>query len=426
MKAPSQIWRYSMDDKEIINTRVGSLPGWHRFKLAEICDFRHGGTPSKEKPEYWNGLIPWVSPKDMKTNVIADTEDHISEMALETSSTGLVPAGTILVVVRSGILAHSLPVALTSREVAFNQDIKALQPNVHLVEPRFLLFSMRQKEPEIISQGIKKGATVHSIKSGYLENLYISLPTLAEQKRIAGILNERMAAIDKARAAAEAQLVAAEALPAAYLKQVFPKQGQELPPGWRWGTIGEVSDVVNGYGFPEQYQGNRDGPYPFIKVSDMNAEGSERIVFSAINTVDLNTMRTLKARACPAGTVIFPKVGGALLTNKKRILGRESCFDNNVMGLEPRDIDSEYLYYWIMTVDLRSLSNVQALPSIKQSRVSALPIAIPPGKEQKRISSALLDTMSVIEEMKSRLLRQLNKMNALPQALLRQAFNGEL
>ena len=93
--------------------------------LKEIADICGGGTPSKARPEFYQGSIPWVSPKDFKGGEIGDSEDHITEEAIRNSAAKLIPAGSVLVVVRSGVLKHRLPVALTRVSVAVNQDVKA-------------------------------------------------------------------------------------------------------------------------------------------------------------------------------------------------------------------------------------------------------------------------------------------------------------
>jgi type I restriction enzyme S subunit len=109
---------------------VSELPkGWTKTTLGEVGHWRGGGTPNKSTTRFWiNGTIPWVSPKDMKRPIIDDAEDYITPEAVENSSTQLVPPGSILIVTRSGILKHSLPVAITTRAVAINQDIKAITP----------------------------------------------------------------------------------------------------------------------------------------------------------------------------------------------------------------------------------------------------------------------------------------------------------
>src|SRR5258708_5529544 len=106
--------------------QVSKLPrGWTRLALGEVGRWFGGGTPSKANPLFWtNGNIPWVSPKDMKCALITDSQDHITENAVSKSATNLVEAGSVLIVVRSGILQHTLPVAVAQRQVALNQDLK--------------------------------------------------------------------------------------------------------------------------------------------------------------------------------------------------------------------------------------------------------------------------------------------------------------
>ena len=96
-------------------------------KLKEIVDFTTGGTPSKQNSDYWDGDIPWVSPKDFKSFYLNDSEDKITIKGLKNSSTKLVRANSILMVVRSGILIHTLPICINTIPVTINQDIKALQ-----------------------------------------------------------------------------------------------------------------------------------------------------------------------------------------------------------------------------------------------------------------------------------------------------------
>src|SRR5713226_6488905 len=97
---------------------------WPTKPLREFCEFRHGNTPSKAQPNNWNGSFPWVSPKDMKVEVILDTEDHLSQEAIAADRAAIAKKTSLLVVVRSGILAHTFPVAIAGRDVAFNQDLK--------------------------------------------------------------------------------------------------------------------------------------------------------------------------------------------------------------------------------------------------------------------------------------------------------------
>lgn len=106
--------------------------------LKSLCQIKHGGTPSKANPEFWKGEIPWISPKDMKSSFLCDATDHVSAHAIDNSSASIVPENSILIVVRSGILAHSLPVARVGKPLTFNQDIKAVIPNQEKIDPEYL------------------------------------------------------------------------------------------------------------------------------------------------------------------------------------------------------------------------------------------------------------------------------------------------
>jgi type I restriction enzyme S subunit len=159
--------------------------------------------------------------------------------------------------------------------------------------------------------------------------------------------------------------------------------------------IGAVTDIISGVGFPVDMQGQSSGDLPFLKVSDLRS--ADRTVVRAANFVSRVQARELGARICPSGTVVFPKVGGALLTNLRRTLGVEAVFDNNVMGLVPRSVDSDWLYYQMCAIDLAALANTQSLPSIRQSQVDLIPIDPPPLDEQRRIAARLREQLHDVD-----------------------------
>lgn len=156
---------------------------WLCVPLGAVGDWMGGGTPDKSKAEYWEGEIPWVRPKDMKTLRIHDSLDRITPSAVAGSSARLIPAHSLLMVVRGMILARTFPVALTEREVTVNQDMKALVPHdTRLSE--YLLLVLRAAEPQVL--GAVTHATHGTCKLGspILENLPVGIPPLAELNRI--------------------------------------------------------------------------------------------------------------------------------------------------------------------------------------------------------------------------------------------------
>jgi type I restriction enzyme S subunit len=175
---------------------LGEIPThWGTKRLKFAISFLGGGTPTKENREYWEGDIPWVSPKDMKAEQIYDTEDHITPAGVLKSSTHLVQPGSVLIVVRSGILRHTIPVAINMREVELNQDMKALTPKTGL-EAAFLKYVILGGNGVLLCIWRKQGATVESIEHELLANTPVPVPPKVEQERIIEFLDRETAKID--------------------------------------------------------------------------------------------------------------------------------------------------------------------------------------------------------------------------------------
>ncbi|MDP1708826.1 MAG: N-6 DNA methylase [Gammaproteobacteria bacterium] len=170
-------------------------PEWPMVELGEHFTTTSGGTPSKAEPSYWTGDIPWVSPKDMKSDVILDTEDHISAEAVSGSATKLFPAKTVVCVVRSGILKHSFPVAMLSRPMCINQDLIAFLPKGEAVSSNFLFYVLKTRAASIIADGIKPGVTVQSFYNGFFKEYQIPLPPLATQQVIVAEIEAEQALV---------------------------------------------------------------------------------------------------------------------------------------------------------------------------------------------------------------------------------------
>ena len=172
-------------------TRIRST--YPSAKLLSLSYFRTGGTPSTAHPEYWNGSIPWVSAKDFKAFRFEDSEDHVTELALAESTTCYVNRPAVLMVSRSGILQHTLPVMVTHKPTTINQDIKAFFPDdrvsVDYLGAFFDVFGSR-----LLPLVCKSGATVQSLNTEQLMDLSIPLPPLSEQRKIVAELDAAYAA----------------------------------------------------------------------------------------------------------------------------------------------------------------------------------------------------------------------------------------
>jgi type I restriction enzyme S subunit len=168
---------------------LGEIPAtWRLVPLGYLVRMRGGATPDKGKPEYWDGTIPWASPKDMKVARIFDVEDHISDEALHNSPLSLIPEAALLVVVRGMILAHSFPVALAMRELTINQDMKALIC-CRGIRPNYLYWTLRGFATSLISLADESAHGTKKIETALLARFPILVPGLSEQQAIADYLD---------------------------------------------------------------------------------------------------------------------------------------------------------------------------------------------------------------------------------------------
>ena len=162
---------------------------WTWARLSSFGVFSSGKTPSMSNPQFWNGNIPWVTSKDMKRPVITDSEMRISELAA--SSMQLYPAGTLLLVARSGILKRLLPLCKLGIDSTINQDIKAFSLyNIELSE--WLFYGIKAFEPYILKELVKSVTTVESLKFDEFSAMLIPVPPLSEQKRIIAAIKAAM------------------------------------------------------------------------------------------------------------------------------------------------------------------------------------------------------------------------------------------
>ena len=186
---------------------LGEVPEhWELVPLKYLCTFSGGGTPSKDNLNYWtDGDIPWVSPKDMKTFWIKETQDYITEKAIKESSTNMVEPNSLLMVVRSGILQRTIPIAINKVPVTMNQDMKALKfGNRVLVE--YIADLIHGNTSELLLEWSKEGATVESIEHEYLANSIVPVPPIEEQQSITTLVAKKMGVYRELTCKAESQI----------------------------------------------------------------------------------------------------------------------------------------------------------------------------------------------------------------------------
>lgn len=175
---------------------IGEVPEhWKITKLKYEYSIQSGGTPSKDNAEYWDGHIPWVSPKDMKSIFITESVDKITEEGLNAITCKLIPENSLLLVVRSGILQRTIPVAINAVPVTINQDLKAVCSK-GAATVWYLYYFIKGNELNLLNDWGKQGATVESIETEFMMGFEFPLPPKAEQEVMTHYLNQQTSEID--------------------------------------------------------------------------------------------------------------------------------------------------------------------------------------------------------------------------------------
>jgi restriction endonuclease S subunit len=375
---------------------VSGSTDWRQERLADLGQWFGGGTPSKKNDDYWTGGdVPWVSPKDMKQQVLSGSADRITRVAVEETAVRLAPANTVALVVRSGILEHTLPIALVPFAATFNQDMRVVIPRED-VDPHWLLYALLAQRETIRRTCQKDGTTVASINVPVLMEYVIEVPPLSEQTEIAA----RLARVEsEVFRPARGDLSDAQVLASAYSDAVLRDAFSVTAP---MVAVAEVAAVVSGQ-TPKGLPSLAEGEIPYYKVGDMNASEGHVMGLSRFYLTEA-VARDFKVKVHPAGTVIFPKRGGAIATNKKRLLGSPAAFDLNTMGLVPSDrLLPEFLLFWLLELDLASLSDGSQVPQINHTDIAPLTLPLPEKHDQEliveKVKSALVETEVLLGEL---------------------------
>jgi type I restriction enzyme S subunit len=397
--------------------------GWPTRTLGGVCQFRGGGTPSKTVEQYWCGDIPWVSPKDMKFDVVSDSIDHISQEAIDGSATSLIPKDSVLIVVRSGILARTVPIAITGRDLTINQDLKALCPN-GAIDARFLYHLLESKMDLLLSM-VSRGATVHRLMTEQIRSLDFILPPLPEQQRIVSILDEAFVSIATAKANAGKNLQNARALFESYLQAVFSQQGE----GWVERRLGDVFDIGSSKRIRETEWTSSGVPF---------YGGKEIVRLAKFGSVISNAYISEEKYRDYASRYDMPRKGDVLITARGTIgvgyivqEGDKFYYkDGNIISFREKTPTNPLFVLYAF----RSEPLIEQFADLTGATVTHLPIEraknltlkMPSFITQGAIVERLGNIENEIQRLESIYQRKLTSLDELKKSMLHQAFAGKL
>lgn len=402
-------------------TRIRST--YPSAKLLSLSYFRTGWTPSTAHPEYWNGSIPWVSAKDFKAFRFEDSEDHVTELALAESTTCYVNRPAVLMVSRSGILQHTLPVMVTHKPTTINQDIKAFFPDdrvsVDYLGAFFDVFGSR-----LLPLVCKSGATVQSLNTEQLMDLSIPLPPLSEQRKIVAELDAAYAA---KRAADEKATKLLASIDDMVLNELgiakLPKPDTSLSARM---FIVSANEVLNGRLDPIAYQpmrrqfykNVREGTYEAVRLGEVvDVDRCQTDALDGLTYVGLENINGSDGTYSPTGEkesistavlfrkgeILFPKLRPYL--NKVWLADFYGAASTEFFPLIPNGVTPEYLIAYLRLTQVAKVMTLlmtgNTLPRVQLEDVLSLPVPIPPRSVQDRIASTASSIRAEARKLKA-------------------------
>ena len=421
---------------------LGRLPShWVVEKLKYVVEFVGGGTPSKDEDDYWGGSIPWVSPKDMKRAHITDTEDYITAAGLVASPCSPVPIGSVLVVVRSGILKHTIPVAVNQVVVTLNQDMRAMVP-ADGIESRFLAYQIEGCQGELLDEWVKQGATVESVEHQRMADTRLTWPPLREQQDISDHLDANIARIDELirekngligllrefRQAVIADHTTGFNRPGARTRtgNVFCPS---VPRGWAMVRLGKYSRIGNGStplkDNAEYWQG---GTYPWLNSAVVNQDE----VFEGSDFVTAEALRACHLPIVDAGAVLVALIGQGKTRGKATMLRIRATISQNLafITLDGKHFNTDYVFWTLagMYDELRMVSDGQggAQGALTCEDLSRFEVPMPPLAQQVEVAQTVARETARIDELIAHTKDEIGLLRELRSATIADAVLGRI
>lgn len=384
---------------------VEAIPeGWQLVTVGDIAGkLVGGGTPSKSKPEYWGGDLPWASVKDLAGITLGETEDSITEEGLQNSASNLIPAGSVIVSTRMTVGEAFI----NHVDMAINQDLKAIFPRNDRVNTYFLAVALRDKNPYLKSLG--RGTTVSGIATDDLRRTHLALPPLPEQRKIASVLTTVDAAIQKT----EAIIEQAKRVKVGLMQDFFHGKHKqfdsykstpvgEIPYHWEVTNIGSVVKFAQ-YGISESL--SEEGKYPIFRMNNIE---NGYMVSKPLKYIDLDDGELEKYQV-EKGDILFNRTNSLELVGKTGIfeLDGDYVFASYLVRLRANDrVDPHFLNYYMNSPEAQNRMMDFATKGVSQANINAssiqqVKLPVPPREEQREISSRLHSVDQEIEKNKS-------------------------
>ncbi|HMJ46314.1 MAG TPA: restriction endonuclease subunit S [Ferruginibacter sp.] len=448
--------------------------GWILTTLGELCVINSGGTPDRRKPSFYKGSIPWVKSGELNFNIITETEEHISEIAIQNSSARVLPKDTLLVALYGATVGK---LGILGIEAATNQAVAAIITSESILN-RYLFFFLLHNKEKLLQQ--RQGGAQPNINQKILNDFIIPLPPLNEQKRIVSKIEELFSSLQESEISfnkVQKQLEIQKHLllknafvgklskkwrrnnspdsAAKLLKRFFyerekqyyiqlkkweksdkekksekpflqkktlPFTNQEvnelpkIPSTWKWAKLGDVGNLVSGQHIlaKDYYKEPKGIPY-LTGPSDF---GDKFPIISKWTVAP-------KSLAKENDILITVKGSGV---GKINIMNIEGAIGRQLMAFSTFSKEKSFLFFYLQSKlqSFQNLSTGTAIPGIDRESILNLACPILDEKEQTFIVQELDFQFSVIKNLEESISTSIKQLHILKHSIFKKAFSGQL
>lgn len=419
-------------------TEAGLIPyDWIFGELGcFIYSCSSGGTPSRERLEFYKGDIPWISGGELKYNYIKNSLEKITVDAVTTSNLKILPKGTFVIAI-TGLEAEGTrgACAIVDVPATTNQQVMAIYPKDNL-KSNYLFQYYRYKGKELALKYCQ-GTKQLSYTAKIVKLLPIALPKkIEEQTAIANALSD----VDTLLSELEKLIAKKQAIKTAAMQQLLtgktrlpafafydenhtegalkgqpkgtkPSELGEIPEDWEVSQLGELVTIASGES-PSRFEFVSEGT-PYFKVEQLN----NGRVYAEETEYRIVTNKTILA-----GSIIFPKRGASILLNKIRVLKNNSFMDTNLMTLTCKEmLDNMFLYNVLIYQGLDNVADTTSIPQINNKHIIPFLIPLPSKEEQTTIANILSDMDAEIQALTQRLA----KTRQIKQGMMQELLTGK-
>jgi len=407
---------------------------WKKYKLSEIGTVVGGATPSTTVERFYGGDIPWLTPKDLSNfqdRYIERGERNITREGLDSCSAQLLPANSVLFSSRAPIGY----VAIAKKTIATNQGFKSIIPN-EKVDSLFLYYILRYNKEKIEAMG--SGTTFKEVSGAVMKNIEVALPSLEEQRRIAGILGAIDDKIENNRRINTNLELQAQALYKQWFVDFeFPNEEGKpykssggkmvdsdlgtIPDRWRVGKLEDIGDIIGG-GTPskavaEYYTKNG---IAWITPKDLSVSHSK---FTSKGETDITELgyKNSSAKIMPRGSVLFSSRApiGYISIAKNDI-----CTNQGFKSVVPNNGCTAFVYYFLLsnTENIESKATGSTFKEASGALMKSLELVIP----SDDILEKFENIMSPIFESQEKFEAENETLASFRDTLLPKLMNGEI